>query len=41
MQPNIHYRVHKSPPLIFIPGEINLVYTTASSLTNTHFNIIP
>jgi hypothetical protein len=32
----VHYRVHKSPPLV----PINSVHTTPSYLSKIHFNII-
>jgi hypothetical protein len=35
--PNVHYRVHKSPPLL--PKHVNAVHTLIS-LFDIHFNII-
>jgi hypothetical protein len=35
--PNVHYRVHKSPPLV--PGHMNPVHTLSSYSFQIHFNI--
>jgi hypothetical protein len=35
----MNYRVHKSPPLIPILSQINLVQTTPCYLSKIHFNI--
>jgi hypothetical protein len=37
MEPEIHYRVHKSPRLVSIVSQI---YTTPVYLSKIHFNII-
>lgn len=37
---NVHYDVHKNPPLKVIPSLINLVPTLATYNFNTHFKII-
>jgi hypothetical protein len=36
----VHYRVHKSPLLVPIPRQINVVHTTPSYLSKMHFNIV-
>jgi hypothetical protein len=36
----VRYRVRKSPPLVSILSQINLVYTAPSYLSKIHFNII-
>jgi hypothetical protein len=38
--PKVHYRLHKSPPLVSIPSQINPVRTTPSCSSKIDFNIV-
>ena len=39
--PKFHYRIHKRPPPVPIPNQINPVPTSPSYFLNINFNIIP
>jgi hypothetical protein len=38
--PEVYYRVHKSPPLVPMLSHISLVHTTPPYIYKIHFNII-
>jgi len=40
-KPEVHFRIHKSPPPVPIQGYINPIPTTTTNILKKHFNIIP
>jgi hypothetical protein len=38
--PKVRFRVHKNPPLVPIPSQIDPIYTIPSYLSKIHFNIV-